>query len=151
MNNPLVKAIEHELNQLDMSKSKLIHESFNHENFGNAEAIYEIGNLKIRIVRDRGVDIISLGSSIGNNLFYIDDVAVWMGWISFDDLLQFYSTATDFSKPPQGPLFNLSKALEMIARELKRLDKAFSSDELMSTHVKLKDVKRKRELAVRIN
>lgn len=144
MRNPLVEVVERELNQFGVSNANLVHESYNHQNFGNAEAVYEIGYVKLRFVRDRGDDMISLGSSISSQLFYIDDVAVWMGWLSLDDLLRFYRAPIDFAKPPRGPLFSLTKALGLIARDLKQLDKAFSSGELMSTHAKLKDMERNR-------
>lgn len=146
MGNPLVEEVERELKRLGVGNATLVHESYNHQNFGNAEAVYEFANLKLRFVRDRGDDMISLGSSItiSSQLFYIDDVAVWMRWLSLDDLLQFYRAPIDFSKPPRGPLFTLAKALDLIARDLTQLDKAFSPGELMSTHAKLKDTERMR-------
>ena len=147
MRNPLVEVVERELNQLGMSNAKLVHESYNPQNFGNAEAIYKLGNLQLRFLRDRGDDTVSIGSSSSPQHFYnLDDVAVWMGWISLDDLLK-YDTPINFDEPPPGPIFSLPKALNLIARDLKQLDKAFSSGELMSTHRKLKDMERKRASA----
>lgn len=66
-----------------------------------------------------------------------------MGWISLADLLK-YDAPINFDEPPPGPIFSLPKAISLIAIDLTRLDKAFSSSELMSTHAKLKDTERLR-------
>ncbi|MCI0557994.1 MAG: hypothetical protein MN733_05825 [Nitrososphaera sp.] len=144
MRNPLVEVVERELSKLGMSNAKLVHESYSPQNFGNAEAIYELGKLQLRFLRDRGDDTVSIGSSSSPQHFYnIEDVAVWMGWIALADLLK-YDTPINFDEPPPGPIFSLPKALSLIARDLKQLDRAFSSGEIMSTHAKLKETERKR-------
>lgn len=144
MRNPLVEVVERELNQLGMSNARLVHESYNPKNFGNAEAVYKLSNLQLRFLRDRDDDTVSIGSSSRPEHFYnLDDVAVWMGWISLDDLLK-YDTPINFDEPPPGPIFSLTKAISFIARDLTHLDKAFSPGELMSTHAKLKDTERMR-------
>lgn len=144
MRNPLIEVVERELNQLGMNNARLVHESYNPQNFGNAEAIYKLGNLQLRFLRDRGDDTVSIGSSCSPHHFYnLDDVAVWMGWISLDDLLK-YDTPINFDEPPPGPVFNLAKALSLIAMNLKQLDKSFAFGELVSTHAKLKDIESKR-------
>jgi len=63
MKNPLVKSVEHELNQLGISNAKLVRESYNAESFGNAEAVYDLGNLRFYFVRDRGQDILNCSPS----------------------------------------------------------------------------------------
>lgn len=144
MQNPLVEVVERELNQLGMSNARLVHESYNPQNFGNAEAVYKLGNLQLRFLRDRSDDTVSIGSSINPEHFYnLDDVALWLGWISLDDLLK-YDAPINFAEPPPGPIFSISKVLRLIARDLQRLDKAFSPSERMSTHAKLKDTERMR-------
>lgn len=147
MMNPLVEVVEREFSQLGISDGKLVRESYNPQNFGNAEAIYNLNHLKLRFVRDRGADTIDIGSSSSSQYIYnFEDVAVWMGWISLDDLLQ-YDTPINFDKPPPGPIFNTTKALSLISRNLMRLDNAFSPSELMSTDASLKDIERRRILA----
>ena len=144
MKNPLVELVGRELNALGMSNMKLVHESCNAQIFGNAEAIYKLGNLQLCFLRDRGDDTVSIGSSSSSQHFYnLDDVAVWMGWITLDEVLK-YDTPINFDDPPPGPIFSLTKTIGLIARDLKQLDKAFSSGELMSTHAQLKDTERKR-------
>lgn len=117
---------------------------FSPQSFGNAEAIYRLGNLQLRFLRNRSDDTLSIGSSSNPRHFYnIEDVAVWMGWISLDDLLK-YNTPIRFDQPPPGPFFTLPKAMSLIVKDLKLLDKAFSPSEILSTHAKLKDAERKR-------
>lgn len=148
MRNPLVEVVERELNQLGMRNAKLVHESYSPQNFGNAEAIYKVGNVQLRFLRDRGDDTVSVGSSSSPRHFYnFEDVAVWMGWISLDDLLK-YDAPINFDEPPPGPIFSLPKALGLIAKDLQQLDKAFSSSEFMSTHAKLRDTERMRVSAI---
>jgi len=121
MRNPLVELVERELNRLGISNAKLDYESYNPQNFGNAEAIYKLGNLQLRFLRDRGDDTVSIGSSSSpQHLYNLEDVAVWMGWISLAELLK-YDTPINFDEPPPGPIFSLTKALSFIARDLTRI------------------------------
>jgi len=144
MTNPLVETVEYELKQLGMSNAKLLRESYNAQSFGNAEAVYKLGNLQLRFIRDRGQDTVDIGSSIIPEHFYtFDDVALWMEWLSFDELLRF-DKPINFDEPPPGPIFSLSEALGYIKRDLAKLDRAFSADEIMSTNAKLKDIERQR-------
>jgi len=144
MRNPLVEVVERELSKLGMSNLKLVHESYSPKNFGNAEAIYKLGNLRLCFLRDRGDDTVSIGSSSSpQHVYSLEDVAVWMGWISLAELLK-YDTPINFDEPPPGPIFSLAKVLSLIARDLTQLDKNFSSDELISTHAQLKDTERMR-------
>lgn len=140
----MAEVVERELNELGVNNAKLVHESYSPQNFGNAEAVYKLGNLHLRFTRDRGDDTVSIGSSSRPQHFYnIEDVAVWIGWIVLDDLLK-YDKPINFDEAPPGPLFGPPKALRLIAGDLNKLDKAFSASELMSTHAKLKDIERRR-------
>jgi len=144
MDNPLVRTVESELHKLGMGNAKLVRESYNPKNFGNAEAVYMLGNLQLRFVRDRGDDTIEIGSSIDPRQFYIlDDIAVWMGWLSLGELLR-YDTSINFDEPPPGPILNLDKALSHIVRDFAKLDSAFAANEIVSTNAKLKDIERQR-------
>jgi hypothetical protein len=144
MKNPLIEVVELEFNRHSISTARLVYESYNPKNFGNAEAVYELNNLHLRFLRNRDDETVSIGSSSRPHYFYnLDDVAVWMGWISLDALLR-HDTPINFDEPPPGPIFSLAKALSLIARDLTQINKAFSSDELLTTHEKLKEVERMR-------
>ncbi|MHB0916115.1 MAG: hypothetical protein ACYC5A_11220 [Thermoleophilia bacterium] len=144
MNNPLVDIVEHNLGALGMSEAILEHESYDPKNFGNAEAIYKLGNLHFRFIRDRSHDFVSIGSSVSpRHFFNIEDVAVWMGWIDFEELHN-YDTPLDFSKPPPGPILKLTRVLSLVLKDVVKLNEAFSSDKLMSTRAELKEIAHRR-------
>lgn len=144
MHNPLVAVAQSELNKVGIRNAKLIRESYAPQDFGNAEAIYELGNLRLRLLRDRGDDTVQIGSSTSAENFYIlDDVAIWMGWLSLDELLK-YDVPLNFDEPPPGPMLSLSKALSHIKTDFSKLNKAFAADALMSTNAELKQIARQR-------
>jgi hypothetical protein len=137
MKNPLVEAVELVLGQLGISHAKLIHESYDQQNFGNAEAVFEIGHLRLRFIRDRGQDFVDLGSSTSPGHYYLfDDVSVMMRWESLNDIV-------GVDEP-----ISLNKALGYIQNDLDKLDKAFSAEEIISTNAKLKSAERQRTKAM---
>lgn len=147
MKNPLVALVEKELSRLGGSEIKLVGDSYSPDSFGDAEAVYELRNVRLRIIRNRSEDTVSVGSSRRpGQLFSLEDVAVWMGWISLDDILK-QDGPIDFSRPPPGPIFALPAALELIVKDMKKLDKAFSLGELFSTYSKLQSIEGKRVAA----
>jgi hypothetical protein len=70
-----------------------------------------------------------------------------MGWLSFDELFRF-DKPINVDEPPPGPIFSLSEALSYIKRGLKKLDKAFSADEITPTNAELVDTERRRTKAM---
>ena len=137
MKNPLVETIEHELNQLGMTDAKLIHESYDPQSFGNAEAIFELGHVRLRFIRDRGQDFVDLGSSSTPGHYYLfDDVSVVMGWENLNNII-------NVDKP-----IGLSKALSFIQNDFDRLNKAFSPNEIRFTNAKLKSAEHQRTKAM---
>lgn len=151
MTNPLVQTIEEELRQLGLRKWELVHESYSPEHFGNAQAIYRVGNLYLNFVRDRGNDLIDL---IGAKLttqkdsYNFDDVSLLMDWESLDEMVKKYKyTNIDFSKPPPGPV-PLGDALRLIKQHYERLQSMFSPAEVKSTLETLKGIAKKRSQAL---
>jgi len=56
--------------------------------FGNAEAVFGVGPIVVRVVRDRGQEFVEIGSSNAPNQFHqFDDVQIAMGWKTIDDVL----------------------------------------------------------------
>ena len=140
MKNPLVQKVERELNRLGMNNVKLIYESYDPKTFGNAEAVYEHGNLRLRFLRDRSDDMIQISRTNDNEKFYnLEEVAVLLGWISLDDLKK-YDTPINLDEPP-GPIFSLPEALQLIMKDLKKLNTAFSYDNIESTRTQLQRIK----------
>ena len=145
MDNPFVKEIDRRLETVGISR-ELVYESYSHKNFGNAEALYELGNLRLRFLRDRDDGSVSVGSSSRcDRMYCFDSIAVWRGWASIDDLQKHY-TWTDFQAPSNGPRFSLDQAIELIIKDLCELHCAFSSDKLDSTEAKLAEIEAKLRL-----
>jgi hypothetical protein len=62
--------------------------TYDSAHFGDAEAVFRIGSLLIRIVRDRGQELLSVASSATPTQFHpIEDVEVAMGWKTIEDVL----------------------------------------------------------------
>lgn len=144
MKNPLVDDIQALLDRYHLGAAKLVRESFSEQAFGNAEAVYELGSVRLLFHRDRGQDIVSIGDR-GDppQLYLMDDVAVWMDWLSLDDLLR-YDAAIDFDKPPEGPIFGLSETVRLIAKDFRQIDRAFAPRELDATRAALAETQRER-------
>ncbi|HUG67730.1 MAG TPA: hypothetical protein VMM76_08255 [Pirellulaceae bacterium] len=142
MTNPLVETVQEELGRVGIRGAILIEERYDPESFGNAEAVYEIGGLRFRFVRDRGqdgVDIIVPGSS---DSFVFEDLSVAMGWQELNDIVN-TDAEIDFGKPPSGPI-PLRVVLEYMRHGMSDLQAAFSSPNTSSTLKKLRDAQAKR-------
>jgi len=137
MMNPLLQDANQELEKVDIEDFKVLRESYNPESFGNAEVIYKVENLFIKIVRDRGQDIISLSSKVRPEEFYpFCDVSIVMGWQSMKEVV----TAFD---PP-----GLASAIGQIGSAIAELSSAFSTQNFMDTKSKLLDAERCRVKAI---
>ena len=56
--------------------------------FGNSEAVFRIGSVLLRLIRDRGQEFLDLASSVEPTVFHqFDDVEIAMGWKSINDVL----------------------------------------------------------------
>lgn len=144
MLNPLVEMIEEELNQLGINNMELLMESYSPKSFGDAEAIYKFGNFQLSFSRTRDDVTVNFSAISSPQSFYnIEDVAVLLGWITLDEILA-YGMPINFDEPPPGPIFNLKKALTFIKKDIEKLDKAFSLNELVSTVARLKNIEQKR-------
>ena len=133
MKNPLVETIENEMNLLGIASAKLVRETYSPKSFGNAEVIYDLGNVRLYFVRDRGQDILSLSSKTSSENYYpFCDVSLMMGWESVEQIV-------NVAEP-----ISLQKALGYIKTDLSRLDNMFSASEIVPTNSKLRSVEQQR-------
>lgn len=63
MNNPLVEKIERELEQLGIRGAQMLRERYDEQCFGNALAVYKLGNLYLVLV-PRQLESPPLGVSV---------------------------------------------------------------------------------------
>ena len=132
MKNPLVKTVENEMNQLGIGNAKLIRESYNPKSFGNADAVYDLGNIRFYFVRDRGQDLLNLSSRTSpGNSYPFCDVSLMMGWESIEQIVNVIEPVS------------LQKALAYIKTDWSRLDNMFSASEIMSTNTKIRQAEKK--------
>jgi hypothetical protein len=58
------------------------------KHFGDAEAVFRVGTLLLRLVRDRGQEFMDLATIAAPDKFYqFDDVEIAMGWKTIDEVL----------------------------------------------------------------
>jgi hypothetical protein len=146
--NPLVETIENEFERLGLGGAQLIHESYSEERFGNAEAIYKLGDLYLAFIRDRSDDTVNfVNPSDRQNVYGVDDIALLMGWKTLDAMIE-RAKSIDFSKPPTGPVPALTDALRQIKQSYEELQRMFSPKQVGATVAKLKDVSKGRSKAL---
>ena len=108
--NPLTSYVVELLRDLGIDGAELEADQFDAANFGNAQAIYRLGHLHLRITRDRGQEFLDIGSlAVLNSFYQFGDVEVGMGWRSLEDLL---------SVAPPEPLADVLKRLRNRRNEL---------------------------------
>ena len=146
MTNPLVETVEAELARRGITGTTLIRESYDPQNFGNAEAIYEMGGLYLRFVRDRGYDGVDIAIPGSTEFFLFEDVSLAMGWQKLNEIVDL-DGEIDFDAPPRGPVA-LSTVLGFIRDRMGDLQKAFSTENIASTLGKLKDAQAVRTKAM---
>jgi hypothetical protein len=79
---------EKELSDAGFGAATLEREMYDEDQFGNAEAVFSIGSLRLRFLRDRGQEFLELGSlAEPGRFFLVDDVEVAMGWKAVEDVL----------------------------------------------------------------
>lgn len=148
MTNPLAEKVEKEFERLGFPKAELLRESYDAQSFGNAQAIYKLGNLYLNFIRDRSEDTVSFLNPDNLNdhrdYYIFCDIAVLMEWTTPEEVIADYKKdAVDFSKPPSGPI-PLGDALELVRRDYEQLQRRFSPLELGNTFQQLKDIRKKR-------
>lgn len=141
--NPLTYKIERELEQACIHDAELLRERYDDKEFGNALAVYRVGNLFLNFVRERGDDTVDfLNPTDQSQLYTFSDMSLVMGWITLDELIRKYKR-TNFDEPPCGPI-PLDDALGLILRDFDQLQQMFSSSDIPDTLEKLKDASKKR-------
>jgi len=132
MNNPLVEKVETLLNELVIHTAVLVRETYDEEHFGNACAVYKLGNLVLQFSRDRGDDFVDfLNPADTSETCTFDDISLLLGWKSLDEMLA-EGKRTSFADPPKGPI-SMIESLKLIKSHLFLLDRMFSKSELPET------------------
>ena len=145
--NPLVQEAMVLLKATGFTDTDLIRESYYPQAFGNAEAIFRVGKLIVRFLRDRSQDFVDLASiSYPEQFHQICDVEVAMGWKSFEQLVEdelqeckFEDlTAEDFA------VEDLTSVLDRLFQHFGSLEDAFSGEQEPGTRALVEKVAKER-------
>lgn len=116
-----------------LGEAELVENQEESSGFGDALAVFRLGPLILRVVRDRGEEFVDLGSIADRtSLFQFDDVEIALGWKSIDEVLQ--------KQEPEA----LGPVLERISRRLEALQAAFSGDRARFTSAQVQRAARDR-------
>jgi hypothetical protein len=103
------------------------------EHFGDTEAIFRVGSLLLRFVRDRLETLVDLGSVASPTIFHqFDDVEIAMGWKTIDQVLA--------KREPE----ELISVLKTVRANLATLESAFSGDQERMTRARVERAARER-------
>ena len=81
-------------------------------------------HLVVRITHDRGTNILFVGTEAPNDLYPLEDVAVYLGKLEPEHLYQMISV--DPTREPPNPPLSLTEALQLLSQNAKTLDNEFS-------------------------
>jgi len=141
--NPLTQKVDVELKRFCFDDAQLLHERYEPKEFGNALAVYKLGNLCLNFVRERGNDTVDfLNPADQAECYTFSDMSLVMGWTTLDELVKKYKR-TNFDEPPKGPI-PLEDALSFIGNDFDRLQQMFSSSDVVETLGKLKAASKNR-------
>ena len=129
----LAKSMILRLEEAGISGAVLVRERTESKDFGNAEAVFQVGSLVLRFIRERGEDFLDIGATARPEQFYqFDDLRIAMGWTSIDEVLA--------KREPE----NLAQVLARARKHLGELHEALSGERERLTRAKIERAARDR-------
>ena len=105
------------LREVGFAESHLVRASPEGKSFGDAEVVFRVGTLLLRIVRERGQEFVDLATSATPDKFHhFDDVEIAMGWKTIDEVLAM--------REPE----HLTRVLARLSQHFAELDEASSAE-----------------------
>ena len=130
------------LTRLGRGKPLLVECLHDEANFGNAQAIFDLGELRLLFLNDRGfetVDIEIRDGYGGSAIVPLENLAVAANWLSLEELLGHYGLSDSVadsrleSDPPPGPFLGMDGAPSLIGREWDQLVELCASGEVLGS------------------
>ena len=113
--------------------------SYDARSFGNAEVVFRVGCIRLKVVKDRGEEFLDLaGSSEGDSFHSIDDIGVALGWLSTEEL---------FSRQTVEPLL---RTLQRVAEHWSELSAAMAPRRLPGTEAAVRQAMEERARLMRM-
>lgn len=129
MNNEFEIAIRKCLLKAGLSAAAEVYTSSPSPSFGDCESVWELGNLRLRFVKDRGQLFVDVGSKFDESLnFVFDDISLFMKWEEPGGIIN--------AESPVG----LEHALKLIKQDLDKLENLFSKSKLQTTSKKINQI-----------
>mgnify|MGYP005839875137 CR=1 FL=1 len=127
---PLTEHAADLLKAAGFQELELIEEYYDARSFGNQIAVFRIGGLVLRFIRDRGHDSVDLGSAaFPDRLHFLGDVRVAFGQTSMEDYV-----SSDIE------VRSLEEQLKLIFEDFERLEQAFSPERAPKTLALVEEV-----------
>lgn len=116
--------------------SDVVGQKYYPDTFGNGEAVFESGELRFRVERDRGEDEVSIAFGPRTDRYYaLDDVEVAFGWEEVNEVAA------------RTEIRSLASQLEDIGDKLAALLERLTGPEALFWRVKFEKVEKKRHRA----
>jgi hypothetical protein len=130
---PLAESAAAQLKAAGIERADLVEKSPENGAFGDSEAIFRIGSLLLRFVRERGQEFIDIsGGTTADRFHQFSDIEIAMGWSTIEEELA--------KREPE----QLSQVLDRVSRHLAELDGAFSNGREQLTHARIERAARER-------
>lgn len=149
--NPLVAAVERELEKVEIADARLVGQKHDPGGMGYAGAVYVAGELILKFVR-RGEDhaLAVAGISRPDTDCDFRFVAVLIGHIDVDALSMGHGDTPDPPLPLSDPALGLSDMISVLSRHMQRIEALLSEANAASTQRSLQEIEgRWREAAAR--
>jgi hypothetical protein len=129
---PLIEVAERALRAAALSSS-LVGATVARNDLGDGEAVFLVGSLLVRFVRDRGQDFLDVAPEVRPKHFHLaDDVEIAFGWKTVDEVL---------AKREPEPL---NHVLARLASRMTEIAEAFAEDRVDFTLQEVKAAAKRR-------
>lgn len=133
---PFIKGILSDFESANLGDARLMFHSPESVHFGDTSAVFSVGTMLLKFIRERGQVFIELGTQAEPEEFYqFDYVAIAMGWRSLDEVL------ARSAPEPMGEI------LKKVGDYINLLQLAFSPDRIQYTRMVIAKASYDREQA----
>jgi hypothetical protein len=135
--NELARRVMGIVGEAGIQGAVLLRDRVEPANFGDGEVVVRLGSLLLRVVRDRGDELLEIAMRRHpTRFFYYEDLEIAMGWTTVEAVVE------------RGRPESLAQVLSRALKRFTDLDEAFSRTKASSTRALLLEASRKRGQAL---